>query len=81
MKFHPRKCKVLSVSKSSPWLLNVLPFIQFIYSIDDSQLDYVESEKDLDVDMTPKLSWTEQCNRLYSKANQNLGMIKRNAFL
>ena len=80
MKFHPRKCKVLSVSKSSPWLLNVLPFIQFIYSIGDSQLDYVESEKDLGVDMTPKLSWTEQCNRLYSKANQNLGMIKRNAF-
>ena len=80
MKFHPLKCKVLSVSKSAPALLNVLPFIQFIYSVGDSQLDYVESEKDLGVDMTPKLSWIVQCNRLYSKANQQLGMIKRNAF-
>ena len=80
MKFHPNKCKVLSVQQSLPPLLGILPFVQNNYFLGDSFLENVESEKDLGVDMTPTLSWSEQQNRIYSKACQQLGMIKRNAF-
>ena len=80
MKSHPLKCKVLSLRQSPLPLVEVLPFVQHFYSLGNCLLEYVESEKDLGVDMTPKLSWSQQCNRLYSKANQQLGMTKRNAF-
>ena len=80
MNFHPKKCKVLSVAISPPPLLDILPCIQYIYCLGDNQLDYVESEKDLGVFVTPKCDWTVQCNHLYSQANQRLGMVKRTAY-
>ena len=80
MKFHPRKCKVLSVRNSPPPFYNILPCVQFIYSLGDCLLDYAESEKDLGVDITPNMDWGAQCNRLYSKANQQLGIVRRNAY-
>ena len=80
MKFHPDKCKVLSVTAKSPEtsLLSVLPFFRFIYSLGGELLDYVESEKDLGVIVTSNFDWTEQCAKVLSKANQKLGMSKRN---
>ena len=80
MKFHPNKCKVLSVQQSPPFLQGILPFIQHIYSLGVSLLDHVEGEKDLGVDMTPKMSWSVQQDRIFSKACQQLGMVKRNAY-
>jgi len=80
MNFHPNKCKVLSVCNSPPPLLDVLPFVEFYYSLGSVCLDYVNIEKDLGVDITPKLNWTEQCNRLCSKASQKLGLLRRNCF-
>ena len=80
MKFHPDKCKVLSVNAKSPEtsLLGVLPFFRFIYSLGGELLDYVESEKDLGVMVTSNFDWTEQCAKVLSKANQKLGMCRRN---
>ena len=63
MNFHPSKCKVLSIRNSPPPLLDILPDVEFHYFLGTSCLDYVELERDLGVDMTPKLNWTEQCNR------------------
>ena len=80
MKFHPHKCKVLSVRVTPPPCFGVLPFVQHSYSLGDCILDPVDSEKDLGVDITPKLNWTPQCQRLCSIAKQRLGMIKRNAY-
>ena len=80
MNFHPNKCKVLSVRNTPPPLLDILPDIEFLYFLGTNCLDYVESEKDLGVDMTPKLNWSNQCNRLYSKANQKLGLLRRNCY-
>ena len=80
MIFHPCKCKVLSVCSSPPPLLDILPDIEFWYFLGEACLNYVSLEKDLGVDITPKLSWTEQCNRLYSKANQKLGIMIRNCY-
>ena len=77
MKFHPDKCKVLAVTNNLPSLLSVLPFTQFVYSLGDSFLEYVESEKDLGVTVTCDLDWAEQCRRVLSMANQKLGLTRR----
>ena len=80
MKFHPDKCKVLSVTAKSPEisLLSVLPFFRFIYSLGGDLIDYVDSEKDLGVMVTSNFDWAEQCAKVLSKANQKLGMSRRN---
>ena len=43
-----------------------------------SFLDYTDSEKDLGIFMNSTLNFNEQANFLYGKANQKLGMLKRN---
>ena len=78
MKFHPGKCKVLSVTGKIPeTLLSVLPFYNFVYSLGGESLDYVSSEKDLGVMVTSTFDWAEQCGKVYSKANQKLGLSRR----
>ena len=82
MKFHPAKCKVLSVSNpnSHSPLLGILPCIQYSYSMGSAVLDYTESEKDLGIHINPTLNFNEQALFLYAKANQKLGMLKRNCY-
>ena len=83
MRFHPDKCKVLSVSgkiSKNLSLLSVLPFFNFIYSMGGISLDYVDQEKDLGVIVTSNLDWKEQCSKVLSKANQKLGMSRRNCY-
>ena len=53
---------------------------EFYYYLGDSVLDYTVCEKDLGVDMVPRLNFSAQCDRLYSKANQKLGLLRRNCF-
>ena len=78
MNFHPNKCKVLQVSlKLSNYLLDCLPFSKYHYTLGNSILEFTSSEKDLGVNITNTLNWNEQCSRLYSKANQMLGLTKR----
>ena len=78
MRFHPGKCKVLSVAMSPPPLYDILPCVQFMYAMGTSILNYTFLEKDLGVDITPRLNFSNQCDRLYSKANQQLGIVRRN---
>ena len=83
MRFHPDKCKVLSVSgkiSETLSLISVLPFFNFIYSMGGIPLDYVDQEKDLGVIVTSNLDWKEQCSKVLSKANQKLGMSRRNCY-
>ena len=77
MNFHPQKCKVVSVAHSPPPLLGILPNIQYFYSLGDSPLDYVDSEKDLGVHINTTLNFNDQCNKLLSKANQRFGLTRR----
>ena len=77
MKFHPLKCKVLSMSKSQSPFMGILPFVQYFYTMGDSVLDYTGSEKDHGIFMNSVLNFNEQANFLYGKANQKLGMLKR----
>ena len=80
MKFHPKKCKVLSVATKLPPLLGILPCIQFHYQFGEDLLDYTHSERDLGVDINSKMNWNDHCNRIYSKANQMLGLTKRTCY-
>ena len=75
MKFHPAKCKVLIISSRAS------PPLPFSYMLDGCALQLVESEKDLGVDITNKLSWGTQCDRIYSKACQQLGIVRRNGHI
>ena len=72
MTFHPDKSKVLPVSNSQD------PEDLIIYTLASKPIKYTSCEKDLGINTVPKLSWTEHTNILYSRANQRLGMIKRN---
>ena len=80
MKFHPKKCKVLPVRLSPPPYLGVLPFVQHSYSLGGEALDVVDTETDLGVEVTSTLNWSKQCDKLYIRAKQRLGMIRRNAY-
>ena len=77
MKFHPSKCKVLMVSKFSPPLLHILPFVQFFYKMGDSILEYTETDKDLGILMNRTLNFTDHSNFPYGRANQRFGLLKR----
>ena len=76
MKFHPSKCKVLMVNKSKLPLLNILPFVQFHYSMGKDLLDYCDSEKDLGIHVNGTLNFTYHADVLYSKANQRFGLLQ-----
>ena len=48
MKFHPDKCKVLTI-KHKPSPLAMLPFVAYNYHLGENLLSYADSEKDLGV--------------------------------
>ena len=75
-KFHPLKCKVVSIH-SSPSPLAFLPFVNFHYQLRENLLEYTENEKDLGVLINCKLNFNEQQDNLLLKANQQFGLVKR----
>ena len=75
MKFHPDKCKALSISNK--YISCELPFWEFIYNLNGNYLSYSTHEKDLGVIVTNKLNWKKHCESLASKANQTLGFVRR----
>ena len=76
MKFHPRKCKVIAIhSRPSP--LAMLPFIEHHYRLGQNPLEYAASEKDLGVLVNTTFNFTEQCESILLKANQQFGLVKR----
>ena len=76
MIFHPSKCKALAVTNQRNILHN-LPFTIFQYKLHNTFIDYVNYQVDLGVTVSNKLSWTEQCSKLVSKANSRLGLVMR----
>ena len=76
MRFHPSKCKVLPI-----FLRSNISSPTFTYHLNNSPLIFVDVEKDLGVDITPRLSWNSQCDRLYNKACQQLGIVRRNGHI
>ena len=78
MQFHPDKCKVVRVTNKST--IYNLPFYEFWYSINGNLLDYETCEKDLGVVINTRLSWKTQCDSLISKANRQLGLVRRTCY-
>ena len=84
MKFHPQKCKVLSLcnrdsplSERSSLGIFIFPFIRFHYHLGGVPLEYADSEKDLGILVNPKFNFTDQHDALLSKANQKFGLLRR----
>ena len=77
MRFHSFKCKVLMVSNLRPPLMEILPEIQFHYTMKTDILNYCECEKDLGIPMNGILYFMCHASVLYSKANQRLGHLRR----
>jgi len=46
--------------------------------MDGNNLENVSEERDLGVIVSEDLKWEKQCSKAVNKANQMLGMIKRN---
>ena len=81
MKFHPDKCKVLTVHHTrNVYFGDDKNPVYSPYFLGNTALVSVGIEKDLGVDMSPKLRWDNQIDRLCSKASQKLGMLRRNCF-
>ncbi len=80
MKFHSKKCKVLSVSNKATegnvWS-KVLPLQTFDYTLNGVELEFVRSEKDLGIVVTSDLCWEEYILALCTKASSRLGLMKR----
>ena len=76
MKFNSNKCAVLSI-KNSKHTADVLPFSTYFYMLGNELIDYTNEVKDLGILINPTLNWSEHFNKLYSKANSTLGLLKR----
>ena len=72
IKFHPDKCKVVKICTQVEKEMDKFP-----YKLGDNFLEYTEVEKDLGVQVTPKLMWNLQWDALISKAKSRLGLTKR----
>ena len=79
MKFHPQKCKVLSVARKcrSDSIWRNFPFQFFFYKLNGTDLDYVDNEKDLGVIVNTNLTWGDNTTALCLKASSRLGLVKR----
>ena len=71
MAFHPQKCSVLSVTRSSTPT-------RFDYQLKGHVLELQDSTKYLGVDLQSSLSWKSHIDRISKKANSMLGFLRRN---
>ena len=70
LRFNIPKCKVLSISRK------VTPFT-FPYNLNRHQQIRSNVESDLGITLHSKLLWNDQVNKVRSKANKLLGLIRR----
>ena len=76
MKFHPSKCKALSVTNQRNEL-HKLPTTIFNYKLGPNYIDYVQSQADLGVTVNEKLRWSAHCEKIVKTANSKLALLKR----
>ena len=70
LRFNQSKCKVLSITRKSSPLVNM-------YCLGNEQLLFSDSEVDLGILLSPNLTWSNQVNKVRSKGNRMLGLIRR----
>ena len=70
IRFNASKCKALTITrKKSP--------LNFIYKLDNVELERVSTEKDVGVNITNSLTWNTHIHAITAKANKLLGLLKR----
>ena len=77
MKFHPEKCKILSINNFNQSLLQELPFYYYPYELDYTVLDYANEEKDLGMLMTSKLNFKTHQDYIINKATTQFNLLRR----
>ena len=75
MKFHPQKCKILSITHKL--YKNIPPFDRFPYCIGDDILDYCSLEKDLGIIINVKLNFNQHCSEVLSTATNKFNILRR----
>ena len=76
MRFHPSKCKIVTFSlRTTP--NDILPFQKFSYELGSSILFYDDTEKDLGVFLTSRLTWDSHHDFICKKAARQLGLLRR----
>ena len=81
MRFHPKKCKILTISHKRINSLINLPFVKFQYYMNEDILDYTEIEKDLGIIVQHKFSWNVHCTSLLSQAINKFNLLRRTCHL
>ena len=70
IRFNASKCKALTITrKKSP--------LNFIYKLDNVELERVSTKKDVGVNITNSLTWNTHIHAITAKANKFLGLLKR----
>ena len=77
MKFHPEKCKILSVNNFYRNLFQELPFYFFPYQLPNTILDYTPEGKDLGVLVTSKFSFKSHQTYILNKAVTQFNILRR----
>ena len=77
MKFHPDKCKILSVNNFHKNSLQELPFCYFPYELDNVILDYTDEENDLGILTTTKFSFKAHQTFILNKAVTQFNILRR----
>ena len=72
IRFNAPKCKALTITrKKSP--------LNFIYKLDNVELERVSTEKDVGVNITNSLTWNTHIHAITAKANKLLGLLNARA--
>ena len=73
MRFHPEKCKVVSIISNSNRLfyIGIMPFSRYSYTIGNTIV-----KVDLGVTINDQFTWTDHHQKIITKASQMLGLIK-----
>ena len=55
----------------------MLPFVAYHYHLAENLLSYADSERDLGIHVNKNFNFDEHCEKLLTKAYQQLGILKR----
>ena len=77
MKFHPDKCKILSINNFNKNLFQELPFYYYPYQLYDTILEYCTEEKNLGIISTPKFSFKPHQTYILNKAITQFNLLCR----
>ena len=70
LNFHPSKCQVITMSR------RINP-VQFAYKMNGITLEKIDAIKDLGVDVSARLDWSNHVKHVVKKSNRKMGMIMR----